>query len=118
MATLGNNKVELLVEIIVGQVVSRLNKESANKTQKDIQTLAEAIQCLQKDFKSLKRKNSDTEAALPPKRQNIDQEPNQNQRPSTPRPASSIALSDPEECHPVIKLANEFYLIFSKIVKV
>ena len=78
----------------MGQVVIRLNKESSNKTQKDIETLAEAIQCLQKDFKSLKRKNSDIKAALPPNRQNTGHEPNQNQRPSTPRPTSSIALSD------------------------
>ena len=49
-----SSKVGLLVEKIAGQVVSRLNQENAKKTKKDIQTLAEAIQCLKN--KSLKRK--------------------------------------------------------------
>ena len=44
------------------QVVARLSKKSQNKNQKDIKTLAEAIQLIQKDIKALKRKNED---ALP-----------------------------------------------------
>ena len=52
------------MEKIAGQVVSRLNQENAKKTKKDIQTLAEAIQCLQKDFKSLKRNQSRTNGPI------------------------------------------------------
>ena len=90
----GSNKVELLVEKIAGQVVNRLNQENAKKTTKDIQTLAEAIQCLKKDFKSLKRKNSDNSETPPPKKQNMDQ--GQNQRPSSPVQGQSMTLSDSE----------------------
>ena len=43
------NKMEQDATRLAEQVVACLNKESQNKNQKDIQTLAEDIRCIQKD---------------------------------------------------------------------
>ena len=85
------SKMEQVAARLAEQVVARLSKENQNQNQKDIRTLAEAIQSIQKDIKTLKRKN---EEAL--------QEPAEKKQKSHQQDTEPIeipgtsAVSDPE----------------------
>ena len=86
---------ELPAARLAEQVVAGLSKESQNKNQKDIQTLAEAIQLIQKDIKASKRKNED---ALPQEPAEKKQKSHQHEADLEPiKIPGSSAVSDPEE---------------------
>ena len=86
------SKMEQVAARLAEQVVARLSKESQNKNQKDIKTLAEAIQSIQKGIKALKRKN---EEALPQEPAEKKQKSHQHDTAPIEIPGTS-AVSDPE----------------------
>ena len=61
------DKVDAVVAKLANQVVNRLSSQTDNsQTAKNIQTLAEAVNSLREDMKSLKRKTTEEQEEVPP----------------------------------------------------
>ena len=109
------NKVELVASRLAAQVVSRLNTDS--KTSKDIQTLAQAIQTLQTDINSLKRKHTDDDGPSPKRgcKENLTAVI-ENQAPSPPSPvAGTSADSETEDVDEDSDIELEHFIVQEEI---